>query len=62
MEGPVDGGFGLWRNRATIALGRLSTAGLGRPLNRVRGRLGLKATDRNLLFDSAAGADLALGL
>ncbi|WP_309627405.1 nucleotide disphospho-sugar-binding domain-containing protein [Brevundimonas sp.] len=59
---PADRGFGLWRNRTTIALARLIAAGLGRPLNRVRARLGLPATKANIVFDAGAGADLVLGL
>ena len=59
---PADGGFGLWRNRTTIALARLIAAGMTRPLNRVRARLGLAATRANMVFDAGAGADLALGL
>lgn len=60
--GPATGGLGLWRNRATFAAGRLTSAGLKRPLNAARARLGLPPTDRDLIFDADLGADLALGL
>jgi len=59
---PAVGGFGLWRNRTTIDLARLIAAGMTRPLNRVRARLGLAPTKANIVFDASAGADLALGL
>ncbi|MBX9614578.1 MAG: glycosyltransferase [Caulobacteraceae bacterium] len=59
---PAEGGFGLWLNRLTLRLARGTTLGLKRPLNAARARLGLPPTDRNLVFDANAGADLSLGL
>ena len=60
--GPAQGGFGLLRNKATLALARLTTAGLTRPRNQVRVRLGLEPRDDDVLFDATAGAALTLGL
>ena len=60
--GPATGGFGLWLNRTTLGMARLTTAGLKRPLNRVRARLGLPPTDKDLFFDAGAGTALGVGL
>jgi rhamnosyltransferase subunit B len=60
--GPATGGPRLWLNRATIALGRLSTDRWTRPVNALRRTLGLPTTRDNLFFDAGRGADLSLGL
>lgn len=59
---PAQGGFGLLLNKATLALARLTTAGLTRSRNQVRARLGLEPRDDDVLFDATAGAALTLGL
>ena len=59
---PATGGFQLMLNRATLALARTTTAGLTRPLNQERRRLGLPSTRDDLMFDAGRSADLMLGL
>jgi UDP:flavonoid glycosyltransferase YjiC (YdhE family) len=59
---PATGGPRLWLNRATIAIGRASTAGWTKPVNAVRRELGLAPTRDNLFFDAGRRAALSLGL
>lgn len=59
---PARGGPRLWLNRATLALGRASTAQWKRPINAVRQELGLGPTDLNPVFDGVRDGRLSLGL
>lgn len=59
---PGVSGPRLWLNRATLALGRATTAHWTRPINAVRQGLGLAATDLNLVFDGVRAGQLSLGL
>ena len=49
-------------NRATVAMARASTARWTRPVDAVRGRLGLKARGENMLLDGLKDRPLSLGL
>jgi rhamnosyltransferase subunit B len=59
---PARGGPRLWLNRATLALGRATTAHWKRPINAVRHRLGLDPTNLNPVFDGVRAGQLSLGL
>ena len=59
---PARSGPRLWLNRATLALGRSTTAHWRRPINAARRSLGLHPTDLNPLFDSVRAGKLSLGL
>lgn len=58
----AGGGPRLWLNRATLALGRATTAHWKRPINAVRRSLGLDPTDLNPVFDGVRAGQLSLGL
>ncbi|WP_339933243.1 nucleotide disphospho-sugar-binding domain-containing protein [uncultured Brevundimonas sp.] len=59
---PARSGPRLWLNRATLALGRTTTAQWKRPINAVRHSLGLGPTDLNPVFDGVRAGQLSLGL
>ncbi|MBX9460456.1 MAG: glycosyltransferase [Brevundimonas sp.] len=59
---PATGGPRLWLNRATLALGRATTAHWTRPINAVRQGLGLAPAGLNLVFDGVRASQLSLGL
>lgn len=59
---PADGGWRLRLNRATVAMGRATTAGWTRRLNRVRREIGAGPAPGDIVFDALRSADLALGL
>ncbi|NBW11459.1 MAG: glycosyltransferase [Caulobacteraceae bacterium] len=59
---PASGGFQLWLNDLTRALGRMSTARWTRPMNAIRADLGLPSTKDNIIFDAGRSADMSLGL
>lgn len=59
---PTRGGPKLLLNRATLALGRATTAHWKRPINVVRQSLGLGPTDLNPVFDGVRAGQLSLGL
>lgn len=59
---PATGGFQLWLNDLTRALGRMSTARWTGPMNDIRAALGLPPTTENIIFDAGRSADLSLGL
>jgi rhamnosyltransferase subunit B len=59
---PATGGFQLWLNDLTRALGRMSTARWTGPMNEIRASLGLPPTRENIIFDAGRSADLSLGL
>ena len=59
---PATGGFQLWLNDLTRALGRMSTARWTGPMNDIRASLGLPPTTENIIFDAGRSADLSLGL
>lgn len=59
---PAGGGFQLWLNWTTLAIGRRTTASWTRRINRIRRDLGVGPAPGDIFFDALAGADLALGL
>lgn len=59
---PATGGFQLWLNDLTRALGRISTARWTGPMNAIRASLDLPPTRDNIIFDAGRSADLLLGL
>ena len=59
---PTAGGPRRWLNRATLALGRATTAHWKRPINAVRHSLGLDPADLDPVFDGARAGQLSLGL
>ncbi|MGV8928665.1 MAG: glycosyltransferase [Brevundimonas sp.] len=59
---PARSGLRLWLNRATLALGRTTTAQWKRPINAVRHSLDLDPTDLNPVFDGIRAGQLSLGL
>lgn len=59
---PARSGPRLWLNRATLALGRATTAHWKRPVNAVRQGLGLGPTDLNPVFDGVRAGQMSLAL